>query len=516
MGLPTSHEESHLLCGKDPKNKSEAGTEDAHIIPGLQIYSSLSSEEEDNGDRNGQHLHNGHKEKRRFDTHSLLSSLYKNAHVALACTVATLVAAISIRHYFAPMHQEPRPSEVILPYFDVAYSLITNEPLSYKSPSDLGILVYNDRPEYSRPGSVFGSARKGSQIGVPLPTNEWYLNLLVGLDDSTPGPNNQYENFAGEENRVHTSPYIMDTVGPIVGIRLHYPNVLSYGTVVQSNFVNTHGLTIGTADGGFTRRYQVDEETLSSTLGIGLRWKKSGHDVEHGRKQYMRTNVLRGMPYGTMEYGRGVVPTIASETVAKPPLIDGLTRMKCGTLDPAENQILAANSTQSFHVNEEVELYFPESDFTWLVFFSRPVFVQCYINPVKLVGSISLPPGTVAASNHENPSAFQLRVDPVGTTDLESYEEPLIVRIALANNCTSGTNVNFCSQNKARDQSNFTSVLRDHAEVYPTSATVKYVFSEPVGGLRPESPDGKSAYLFFDWAARSYGKNSGSCGRKIF
>jgi hypothetical protein len=39
--------------------------------------------------------------------------------------------------------------------------------------------------------------------------------------------------------------------------------------------------------------------------------------------------------------------------------------------------------------------------------------------------------------------------------------------------------------------------------VYPTIPTVKYAFSDPEGGLRPEAPDAKSAYLFFDWAAKS-------------
>jgi len=162
-------------------------------------------------------------------------------------------------------------------------------------------------------------------------------------------------------------------------------------------------------------------------------------------------------------------------------------------------------------VNEDVELYFPESDFTWLVFFSRPVFVQCYINPSKLIGAVSLPPGAIDTSSHDNnPSAFQLRVNPIEAfTDMEADgDEPLIVRIALANNCTTGTNVNFCNQNNARDQSAFRTLLRDHAEVYPTSPSVKYVFSDPVGGLRPESPDGKSAYLFFDWEARSYRGNA--------
>lgn len=48
------------------------------------------------------------------------------------------------------------------------------------------------------------------------------------------------------------------------------------------------------------------------------------------------------------------------------------------------------------------------------------------------------------------------------------------------------------------------SVLRDHASIYPTSPTVKYSFTDPEGGLKPETPDSKSAFLYFDWAAKSW------------
>lgn len=47
-------------------------------------------------------------------------------------------------------------------------------------------------------------------------------------------------------------------------------------------------------------------------------------------------------------------------------------------------------------------------------------------------------------------------------------------------------------------------VLREHSNVYPTSPTVKYAFADPEGALTPDSPDSKSAYLFFDWAAKSF------------
>jgi hypothetical protein len=148
--LPTSDEAAHLLGGElvdlNVVDESVAGT---HHQSGLQIYASLSSSEDD-GDvnRNYQqhpHIHNGHTERRSYDTHSLFSLLHKNIHLVLAYSIAALVAFIAIYHHYVPSspnqhHHEAEPSEVAnLPYFDLAYSLITNDPLSYKTPSDLGI-----------------------------------------------------------------------------------------------------------------------------------------------------------------------------------------------------------------------------------------------------------------------------------------------------------------------------------------------------------------------------------------
>ena len=191
--------------------------------------------------------------------------------------------------------------------------------------------------------------------------------------------------------------------------------------------------------------------------------------------------------------------------------------LQCGKLDPHSPNILT--HSKSVLVEHDVELYFSESDLTWLVFFSRPVRVRCYVNEDKLVQAISVPPGgngDLGPKAYSNPNAFQLRVveDPPAEYDdddniiIADLHDPLIVRLALANNCTTGTNVNFCHQKRPRDQSDFASVLREHAHVYPTSPSVKYAFSNPEGGLMPESPDGKSAYLLFDWAARSYNDNS--------
>ncbi len=509
-GMLTSKEGDPLLGWARDSNFENADNDAANVsgtdvrsAPVPPSYSSLLTDDDDRLCK-----HNRGRSDQDAENLSSQPSMFKKVSLALLCSIASVVVAAIATHRHSTngasklesMLQSHHSShkDLLLYFSDGASSTFTDEPLSYKSPSELGIPFFNDRPENSRPGSVFGFARNGSKTGTPLPTNEWYLNLLLGLDES-PGENDEYDNFAGEANRVHTIPYIVDTVGPVVGIRMHYPNVLCYGTVVQSAFVSSHGVTLGTADEGFTRRYQIDEASLGSKLGIGLRWDKQNFAMNS--QKFMKSSILRGMPYGTMEYGAGVLPTIASETVAVSPLVDGTTRMQCGLLNPIKNQI-DTHST-SVLVKGDVELFFPESDHTWVVFFSRPVFVQCYINPEKIMAAVSLPPGAASTREIVNPNAFQLRVDPTRNYDMKTNQN-IIVRIALANNCTTGSNVNFCDKNRARDQSTFMSVLRDHADVYPTFPTVKYAFADPKGGLRPEAPASKSAFLFFDWAAKSF------------
>ena len=84
-------------------------------------------------------------------------------------------------------------------------------PLSTIPPYDITVSSYI-RPEWSQPGPVFGSRLShGAQVsGVPLPTNAWYQNALIG-DNLDIKPT--------EHQRVYTVPYVIDFVGPIPGIR---------------------------------------------------------------------------------------------------------------------------------------------------------------------------------------------------------------------------------------------------------------------------------------------------------
>lgn len=69
---------------------------------------------------------------------------------------------------------------------------------------------------FSKPGPVFGQLlERGpkNELKIPLPTNNWYENLLLGSSN------------VDEENKVFQVPYIVDTSGYIQGVRTHPAHV---------------------------------------------------------------------------------------------------------------------------------------------------------------------------------------------------------------------------------------------------------------------------------------------------
>lgn len=163
----------------------------------------------------------------------------------------------------------------------------------------------------------------------------------------------------------------------------------------------------------------------------------------------MASTLVRGMAYGTMIYEEhgvkssddGILfPTIASNIAfGKPPLADGTTEVKC---DDKTSRVL---------VEKEVELYFGDSDFTWLAFFSEPVWVQCSV---------------IKGSNH----AFLQVVDVVEGL------EPLVIRAAMVDSCTNNRIHNYCKDTmESAQKKGYADLLRSHAAVMPGEKTsMKY------------------------------------------
>ena len=196
----------------------------------------------------------------------------------------------------------------------------------------------------------------------------------------------------------------------------------------------------------------------------------------------MSSSIVRGMPYGTVHYHLksgmnrdtfSIVPTVASEIeLLSPPIIDSIYPLSCDK----NNQ-----TTEAKLVEKSVLLSFSQSDFSWLVFYSHPVYVRCY----ESIGSIP----------------FVLQV--VGLADSQSFDlesDILTSRIALMNNCTNGTNPSYCFQATPSNRTDFSALLHKHAHIYPGSnSKIDYTFfsDEILGG-------GPRAYLQFDWDPRDY------------
>jgi len=199
----------------------------------------------------------------------------------------------------------------------------------------------------------------------------------------------------------------------------------------------------------------------------------------------MTSSIVRGMPYGTMHYHMKAgtsgdpfsqfVPTVTAEIeLLSPPIVDSSEQMFCYN---GPNNTLAETKL----VEKSVLLSFRQSDFSWLVFYSHPVYVKCF----ESVGSIP----------------FLLQV--VGLADGQSFDAQNHVftsRVALMNNCTRGTNPSYCFQATPTDRKDFSALLHKHAHIYPGAhSKIDYTFfsDEILGG-------GPRAYLQFDWDPRDY------------
>jgi endo-1,3(4)-beta-glucanase len=364
---------------------------------------------------------------------------------------------------------------------------------------DLQVLPYDNRPFFSNPGDVYDGLKGGQKnTGHPLSTNKWYQDLLNLPDGLTPT----------DEQRVYTVPYLINTVGPIPGIKLHATRIVPSDTIVQVSLVDSFGITLGAAKsitstssikdlqgldrGGVQRRYCLDVEegehaeggtgsTLGplTPLGLTLKWNKDEDAPETDSFMKMSSSIVRGMVYGTMHYhynggDKGIsnsdmLPTVVSQIgVISNPLTDTGEEIQCtnGNIEGKE-----------VFVQKSVEVSFWESDHTWLVFYSQPVYVRCY-----------------QLFDKENP-AFVLQVTRVD----ENTTSPKIItsRIALMNSCTRGTSPSHCIMAQPKDQSAFSALLKQNANIYPGKhSKIHYTFfSDDIDG-------GEYAYLQFDWDAR--------------
>ena len=130
---------------------------------------------------------------------------------------------------------------------------------------DLGLSDFA-RPVDSRPSKVLTRLAGKNKA---FPTNAWYQNLLLLRDDEKPSV----------DHRAYTIPYVVDMAGPVPGLRVHPNSVGASTNVVQLNFVENYGLTLGSRSGKSIGESHGEEENSfrysvmgMTPLGVTLEW----------------------------------------------------------------------------------------------------------------------------------------------------------------------------------------------------------------------------------------------------
>ena len=332
-----------------------------------------------------------------------------------------------------------------------------DKPFSVVNPNDLGFIDAN-RPKQSQPGQIFGTLPGENYI--PLPTNSWCENFFLG--DIT----------NGENNRVFQLPYIIDTGGPINGIRTHPAHVQANDRSVMMVYEPENGLTLGGVE-NFLIQHTVAKDIPSiGRLSIVLQWETEERKLS-GKGSAMRTPIVRGSPYTTMEYINSSPRIVSERSIKYYPIIDGTEILTCGT-------------GIAHLIKGELRIQFEKSDMTWLIFVSEPTEFIC-TNTTVIEQVNNLPPGVLPPKSDFKTLGFDLKaIKPMRKG---------VVRIALANNCTTGENAQFCDTIfKSRDQSEYTSLLRQYSKVYPTG------FSDITFNFPTETKIDEEIRLNFDWA----------------
>mmetsp|Transcript_57156 Transcript_57156/g.68344 ORF Transcript_57156/g.68344 Transcript_57156/m.68344 type:complete len:138 (-) Transcript_57156:1049-1462(-) len=137
----------------------------------------------------------------------------------------------------------------------------------------------------------------------------------------------------------------------------------------------------------------------------------------------MASHLTRGMAYATVEYFGGMLPCVMSGNApASPPIVDVTIELSCEGIITINDSVPGTKVVESpaVTVRKEVQLHFRNSDFTWIIFFSRPARVTC------LVARALEGPGVIP------PTMFRMSV--VEDVESEGVEgAPRIVRAALLN-----------------------------------------------------------------------------------
>jgi hypothetical protein len=170
----------------------------------------------------------------------------------------------------------------------------------------------------------------------------------------------------------------------------------------------------------------------------------------------MTSPIVRGSPYGTMIYDKAKLLTRKEQGYATLAM-----ELSIGTVQIDQTGKLLPEGDVTT-VEYEMEIFVPGSDFTWLVFVSEPVQVE-----------------RLAANN----GGSLLRLLPSTVLENNDDDSPLIIRVALSQTCSTGTNPTFCQQNNrcyAGQNTLHADRLRRHSHLYP-GPEVQFFIEVPIG-----------------------------------
>ncbi|KAL3910500.1 MAG: hypothetical protein SGILL_007666 [Bacillariaceae sp.] len=325
-----------------------------------------------------------------------------------------------------------------------------------------------------------------------LPTNAWYQNLLMARGE----PSNL--------QRAYTVPYLIDVVGAIPGVRAHVTHTEANDQVMQLSFNEAFGLVLGATKSLESKHHGKDNEDNDGDDDDSVKegWKSHKYTVGQATNlgisldwdaHKMSSNIVRGMPFITMEYdqarprtedGAEILPTIAAQIgIDDPILVDGSdTQLKCphGSLS---KRVL---------VEKDIEFYFHASDFAWMVFFSQPAWIACTV---------------------DDQQRTMIQVVEIQRTEEDDdvsceQEAPFVLRSVLLDQCMTNANQITCRKglvSRVIDEprkGEYTELLRRHSTQYPGRNTkVSYDISDPAGNV---------ATLHFDWDPQTMGQQCAS------
>jgi hypothetical protein len=300
-------------------------------------------------------------------------------------------------------------------------------------------------------------------------------------------------------------------------MRLHWPIAQASDRNIQMVYDASNGLTMGTTDPNIGKQYYLDyydDQKDLSFLGLSLTWGGGGssggggggsggnNNNKSNNKRSMTSHIVRGMAYATMKYEGGTLPSfVTGHLPVTQPLIDGTTHLKCGQILDNDDDDQLLYSKQQQHstvesVQREVQIHLKDSDFTWIIFFSRPVKLECFVAP-KIEG-----PGVAP-----KPTMFQMNV--VDYYDEHHDHEPLVVRAAMLNQCTTGKSdmhVHCKKDHKWKDQAAYLKALRDSAHLYSANPVVDL-------DLSSGSSSEDTSRVTFDWDVQIMTGGSSTTGQ---